>query len=250
MPANLIASWFSHLNDTTGINFTIFYDPFDGARFLKGFLVTLELCGVTLFGSVLVGIFGAWAQGVRLRWVRRLAQIYIHIFRNTPPLVQMYFFYFGLSALLPTVKNSIGIPHPLIGGFAWACLSLILFAGSFNVEIFRSGIEAIPTATTEAAEALGFTRLQTYRHVVLPLGLRICLPALTNNLVNLIKTTPLAYAIAVPELLYVSNQIWSDDENVPEMMILLFVIYIALVGLLVFGMHMWERALRRPGLGT
>jgi polar amino acid transport system permease protein len=65
-----------------------------------------------------------------------------------------------------------------------------------------------------------------------------------------VKTTPLAYAIAVPELLYVSNQIWSDSENVPEMMILLFIIYIALVGVLVFAMHLWARTLRRPGLGT
>jgi polar amino acid transport system permease protein len=247
---NLIAAWFSHLNAATGINFTVFYDPFDSARFFQGFLVTLELCGVTILGSVLVGILGAWAQGASSVWVRRLVQFYIQLFRNTPPLVQMYFFYFGLSAMLPTVKNSIGMPQPLIGGFVWACVSLIFFAGSFNVEIFRSGIEAIPGATIEAAEALGFTRLQTYRHVVLPLGLRICMPALTNNLVNLIKTTTLAYAIAVPELLYVSNQIWSDNENVPEMMILLFIIYIALVGVLVFAMHRWERALRRPGLGT
>jgi polar amino acid transport system permease protein len=139
--------------------------------------------------------------------------------------------------------------QPLIGGFAWACVSLILFAGSFNVEIFRSGIEAIPVATTEAAESLGYTRLQTYRYIVLPLALRICLPALTNNLVNLVKTTTLAYAIAVPEMLYVSNQIWSESENVPEMMVVLFVIYIALVGVLVAAMHGWERALRVPGLG-
>jgi polar amino acid transport system permease protein len=76
------------------------------------------------------------------------------------------------------------------------------------------------------------------------------LPALTNNLVNLVKTTTLAYAIAVPELLYVSNQIWSDSVNVPVMMVVLFIIYIGLVGLLVFGMNSWERALRRPGLGT
>ncbi len=247
---NLIAAWFSHLNDATGINFSVFYDPFDRARFIQGFWVTLELCIVTILGSILVGILGAWAQGARSVWLRRLVEAYIQLFRNTPPLVQMYFFYFGLSALLPTVKNSIGIAHPLIGGFIWASLSLILFAGSFNVEIFRSGIEAIPTATIEAAESLGFTRLQTYRGIVLPLGLRVCLPALTNNLVNLIKTTTLAYAIAVPELLYVTNQIWSDDENVPEMMILLFIIYIALVGVLVFGMHIWERLLRRPGLGT
>jgi polar amino acid transport system permease protein len=139
--------------------------------------------------------------------------------------------------------------QPLIGGFAWACISLSLFAGAFNVEIFRSGIEAIPAATIEAAESLGFSRAKTYIHVVLPLALRVCLPALTNNLVNLVKTTTLAYAIAVPELLYVSNQIWSDTDNVPEMMLVLFIIYMALVGLLVFGMHRWERWLRVPGLG-
>jgi len=245
-----IAGWFSHLNDTTGINFTVFYDSYDGSRFLSGFWVTLELCGVTILGSVLLGVLGAWGQGSRLRWVRALVASYVHLFRNTPPLVQIYFFYFGLSAMLPASKNAFGMTQPLINGFTWACISLTCFAGAFNVEIFRSGIEAIPGATLEAAEALGFTRVQTYRHIVLPLGLRICLPALTNNLVNLVKTTPLAYAIAVPELLYVSNQIWSDSENVPEMMILLFIIYIALVGVLVFAMHLWARALRRPGLGT
>ncbi len=250
MLGSTIAGWFSHLNDTTGINFTVFYDAYDGSRFLSGFWVTLELCGVTILGSVLVGVLGAWGQGARLRWVRGVVGAYVHLFRNTPPLVQIYFFYFGLSAMLPAGKNAFGMTQPLINGFTWACISLICFAGAFNVEIFRSGIEAIPGATLEAAEALGLTRLQTYRHIVLPLGLRICLPALTNNLVNLVKTTPLAYAIAVPELLYVSNQIWSDSENVPEMMILLFIIYIALVGVLVFAMHLWARALRRPGLGT
>lgn len=244
-----IAIWFRHLHETTGINLTIAYDQFDRARFLSGLVVTLELSAVSIVGSVVVGIVGAWLQGSRLTWTRRFVQGYIQLFRNTPPLVQMFFFYFGLSALLPTTKNAIGMPTPVIGGFAWASISLIFFAGAFNVEIFRSGIEAIPTATTEAAEALGYTRLQTYIHVVLPLATRVCLPALTNNLVNLIKTTTLAYAIAVPELLYVSNQIWSDSVNVPVMMVVLFIIYIALVGLLVFVMNAWERAMRRPGLG-
>jgi len=244
-----IAAWFSHLNDTTGINFTIFYDPFDASRFLQGFWLTLALSGVTILGSVAVGVIGAWGQGSPFMSLRAIVRVYVELFRNTPPLVQIYFFYFGLSALLPAGHNAFGMRQPLIGGFAWACVSLILFAGSFNVEIFRSGIEAIPVATTEAAESLGYTRLQTYRYIVLPLALRICLPALTNNLVNLVKTTTLAYAIAVPEMLYVSNQIWSESENVPEMMVVLFVIYIALVGVLVAAMHSWERALRVPGLG-
>jgi polar amino acid transport system permease protein len=245
-----IAAWFRHLNETTGINFTIFYDPFDGSRFLHGFFVTVELSVVTIIASLLVGIIGAWGQLSRWAAVRALVAGYVQLFRNTPPLVQIYFFYFGLSALLPAQHNAFGMREPLVNGFTWACVSLTLFAGAFNVEIFRSGIEAIPQAMIEAADALGLTRGQTFLKVILPLALRICLPALTNNLVNLVKTTTLAYAIAVPELLYVSNQIWSDSLNVPEMMIALFVIYMALVGLLVYLMHWWERSLRVPGLGT
>ncbi|HUZ62194.1 MAG TPA: amino acid ABC transporter permease [Acetobacteraceae bacterium] len=244
---NVIAAWFKQLYQTTGINLTIFYDPFDRARFLHGFLVTIELSVICLVASMIVGVIGAWLQGSRLVWTRRIVQGYIQLFRNTPNLVQLYFFYFGLSSLLPTVKNAIGMQAPMISGFVWVCISLSFFAGAFNVEIFRSGIEAVPTATIEAAEALGYTRLQAYIHVVLPLAFRVCLPALNNNLVNLLKTTTLAYAVAVPELLYVSAQIWSDSVNVPEMMIVLLLVYIGLVGILVAGMHRLEHAMRLPG---
>ena len=244
---NEIATWFRHLHETTGINLTIVYDPFDRARFLHGFLVTAELSVVCVVGSVLVGVVGAWLQGSNMVWTRRIVQGYIQLFRNTPPLVQMYFFYFGVSSLLPTTTNSLGLPVPLVSGFVWACVSLTFFAGAFNVEIFRSGIEAVPSSTIEAAEALGYTRLQSYVHVVLPLALRVSLPALNNNLVNLIKTTTLAYAIAVPELLYASAQIWSDESNVTVMMIVLLLCYVALVGLLVFLMHKLEFRLRLPG---
>jgi polar amino acid transport system permease protein len=78
---------------------------------------------------------------------------------------------------------------------------------------------------------------------------RICLPALNNNLVNLVKTTTLAYAIAVPELLYVAAQIWSDENNVREMMNVLLAMYVAIVGVLVWAMTRWERAMRLPGFG-
>ena len=246
---NAVAAWFKQLA-ASGINLPYLYDPYDRARFLHGFAVTVELSAITLIASVLVGLLGAWMVTSRSAVARGIGQGYVQLFRNTPPLVQIYFFYFGLSTLLPMVRGAYGVPTPLLNGFAWACVSLTLYAGSFNVEIFRSGIEAIPGATTEAAEALGYRRLQTYRHIVLPLAVRICLPALTNNLVNLVKTTTLAYAIAVPELLYVSSQIWSDDGNVPEMMVTLLVIYLVLVGLLVAAMRGLERSLRRPGLGA
>ena len=237
--------WFRWLYDTTGINLTIFYDAFDRARFASGFLMTVELSVVCIVLSVVIGIVGAWIQRSHLRVARTIVYWYIQAFRNTPPLVQLYFFYFGLGAFLKGVAGS----GPLVSNVTWAIVSLSFFAGAFNVEIFRSGIEAVPRTTLEAAEALGFSRLQTYLRIVFPLAFRISLPALNNNLVNLVKTTTLAYAIAVPEMLYVSSQIWSDELNVPVMMNVLLVCYFLLVGILVYAMHRWERAIRVPGFG-
>ena len=79
--------------------------------------------------------------------------------------------------------------------------------------------------------------------------MRVCLPALNNNLVNLIKTTTQAYAIAVPETLFVASQIWSDRINVFEMMVTLLTFYLLLVGIFVWLMTRLERSLRVPGFG-
>ena len=238
-------NWFRWLYGATGINLTIFYDAFDRARFASGFVMTVELSVVCIVLSVVIGVLGAWIQGSRLRVARTVVHWYIQAFRNTPPLVQLYFFYFGLGSLLKGVGGS----GPLVSNVTWAIVSLSFFAGAFNVEIFRSGIEAVPRTTIEAAESLGFSRVQTYLRIVFPLAFRITLPALNNNLVNLVKTTTLAYAIAVPEMLYVSSQIWSDELNVPEMMNVLLICYFLLVGILVYVMHRWERAIRVPGFG-
>ncbi|HEY7902334.1 MAG TPA: amino acid ABC transporter permease [Casimicrobiaceae bacterium] len=241
--------WFRALYDTTGINLPIFYDSFDRHRFTAGLWMTLELSAISIVASVAIGVVGAWLQGSRLTLTRRIVNGYIQFFRNTPPLVQIYFFYFGIGSLLST-SDAGGHPVPLVSNVAWAIVSLSFFAGAFNVEIFRSGVEAVPKTTIEAAESLGFSRLRTYLLIVLPLAFRICLPALNNNLVNLVKTTTLAYAIAVPELLYVTSQIWSDNLNVPEMMNVLLVVYFVLVGALVLAMDRWERTIRVPGFGA
>jgi polar amino acid transport system permease protein len=195
----------------------------------------------------MVGLIGAWLQGSRLRAARIGTAMFVQFFRNTPPLVQLAFFYYAVSSLLPTLTDQFGAQAPIINNLGWAIISFSLFAGAFNIEIFRSGIEAVPTAMTEAAESLGYTRLQIYRIVVVPIAFRICLPSLGNNLVNLVKTTTLAYAIGVPELLYASAQIWSEAMNVREMMVLLLITYVALVAVLVGLMQRWERSLRIPG---
>ena len=238
--------WFRWLYEATGIKLTIFYDPFDRSRFFDGFLTSVRLMVLCIVVSLVIGVLGAWVQGSRFRGLRLAMQGYIQFFRNTPPIVQLYFFYFALGSYL-RVTTDAGFSVPLVSNFTWAVIGLSLYAGAFNVEIFRAGIEAVPKETVEAAESLGYSRLRAYAHVILPLAFRITLPALNNNLVNLIKTTTVAYAIAVPEMLYVANQIWSDELNVPEMMNTLLIIYVALVGLLVYVMGRWERAMRIPG---
>src|SRR5271154_66859 len=217
--------WFRDLHESTGIKLTIFYDAFDRVRFFYGFLTSLRLMALCIVASVVIGIIGAWIQGSRSRLARAVMEGYIQFFRNTPPLVQLYFFYFALGSYL-RMTNASGLEVPIVTNFAWAAIGLSLYAGAFNVEIFRAGIEAVPKETVEAAEVLGYSRLGAYLHVTLPLALRISLPALNNNLVNLVKTTTIAYAIAVPEMLYVANQIWSDELNVTEMMNVLLVIYV------------------------
>jgi polar amino acid transport system permease protein len=242
-----IPDWFRQLYESTGLNFTVFYDAYDWNRYVQGLKMTLVLSVTTILASLVIGALGALIQSGPSRLLRGLVNGFIVIFRNTPPLVQLFFFYFGLGTMLPATETASGMREPMLNNVQWAIISLSLFAAAFNVEIFRSGIEAVPKTTIEAAEALGYKRFKAYRHIVLPLAIRVCLPALNNNLVNLLKTTTLAYAIAVPETLYALKQIWSESQNVLEMMILLLATYGVLVGILVWLMHRWERAMHIPG---
>lgn len=245
---DLLSGFFKRLYEDTGFNFVIFYEQYEYERFIEAIWVSIQLIFACIIFSLIVGIVGAWAQGSKSRWLRRVVAGYIQIFRNTPPLVQLFFFYFVVGNFTPTYDAG-GWQEAYIGSFGWAIISLGFFAGAFNVEIFRAGIEAVPTSTREAAASLGYSRLKSFIYVIFPLAFRVCLPSLNNNLVNLLKTTTLAYAIAVPEMMYTCNQIWSDNVNVPEMMLVMFIFYIALVGILVFGMHKWEHKMRIPGYG-
>ncbi len=231
-------------------NFIFFYDETRFDMVMSGLFMTVQLSVACLIFSVVIGIVGAAMQGAHSKLLRSLVAGYIQFFRNTPPFVQLLFFYFALGPLTPTYSPDGWLEVPIISNVGWAIISLSFFAGAFNVEIFRAGVEAVPHSTQEAASALGYTRLQTYRYIVLPLALRVSIPALNNNLVNLVKTTTQAFVIAVPELLYESITIWNDFPSAQNpMMVVLFLTYLGLVGIVVMGMNRWERAMRIPGYG-
>lgn len=242
-----IADFFRWLNTEHGLNFSVFYDAFEWSTFVDGVAHTFMLAAVSIVGSVLLGMAGAFLLGSRSRLLRGCVEAYVWAFRNTPPLVQLYFFYFALG---PTLSHALGSPTPVLGGIGWAVVSLTLFAAAFNVEIFRAGIEAVPHSMLEASRAMGMSRHLTFYKVTMPLAWRISLPALNNNLINLIKTTTNASAIAVPELLYAASQIWAQNLNTAEMMVVLLVFYLAVIGLFVLAMTFWEKKLAVPGWGT
>lgn len=242
-----VEEFFRWLADAHGVNVSVAYDAYDRSRFVTGLWTTVWLSLVSGGLSILIGLAGAAALTTNSRVLRAAVRCYVEAFRNTPPLVQLLFFYFAVGGLLPTVRDAYGAQVPPVSNLGWAVVSFSLFAGAFNVEIFRSGLEAVPRATGEAAQALGYTPAQALRHVGLPLALRVCVPALGNNLVNLVKTTSLAYAIAVPELLYASAQVWGESMNVRETMNVLLLAYIVLIAALVWALERWERMLRLPG---
>ncbi|QMV64315.1 amino acid ABC transporter permease [Pseudomonas berkeleyensis] len=239
----LLQAWFT----SWGVNLTILWDPIDRQRFLLGLALTIALSVLSVAISLVIGVLGAWMKGSRWELPRQLVTLYVEVFRNTPLLIQLFFFYFGLGALLSFELNDGNAQSQLIVNFFWALLVLGIHAGAYQVEAIRGSLDAVPRSTIEAAQSLGLNPVQTFRKVVLPLALRNALPSVGNSLVQAVKATSVAYAIAVPELTYAANRIWSDNFNVPEMMVVLFITYFTLLGLVSMGMRAIERRLTLPG---
>src|SRR5438445_11521780 len=128
-----VAAWFLALYKTTGIKLTIFYDGYDRARFFQGFVTTVKLSAYCLVLSLVLGALAAWLTGSHVGGVRRAVTGFVALFRNTPPLVQLYSFYFALGPLVPKVDGA-----PLLGPFGWAAVPLRLLGPALPAEISRS----------------------------------------------------------------------------------------------------------------
>ena len=225
-----------------GLLLSIVWDPMDRQRFLLGLGLTLGLSVASIGLSLILGVFGAAGLGSRRPLWRGISSAYVALFRNTPLLVQLFFFYFGVGALLPLVDGV-----RLLNGTQWAIIVIGLHNGAFQAQNLRAGIDAVPHSTLQAAAAFGLQGRTVLVHIVLPLALRNSLPAMGNTVVQTIKSTSIAYAIAVPELLYASNRIWSDNFNVAEMMQVLLVVWLLLIGVSSWLLRRLEAHLRLPG---
>lgn len=214
-----------------------------------GATVLMSLLGIALM--LVIGVAGALCLHFRLPVLETLTTVLVELFRNTPPLVQLFFLYFMLSEVgLKLTDPVTGRSVPLFSGFTCVVLSLGLYNGAIAVEIIRSGLLAVPSQTVEGARSLGYTRFQTFRHVELPIGLRLSMPPMTNNVVSLIKTSSQAALVAVPDIMYGATQISLETFRNLEVMLLIWILYVALASLAVVILRRVGDAFRIPGYGV
>lgn len=228
-----------------GLNYGFLLDAYQRGSLVNGAVTSIALCAFTIVGSLLAGLPLAAMLTSGKPSLARPARVFIEVTRNTPTLVQLYCAFLVLNMLL---TEAVGAANPLTP-FAWVVIVISLHKGAFHAEALRAGIEAVPNVTLEAASSLAFSSRQLLWNVQLPLAMRFALPSLINNLIDLVKMTAVASAIAVGDITYASIMIWTQSDNVLELMILL----LAFFGLLSFVVNCVGRALeaklRMPGYG-
>jgi len=174
---------------------------------VSGVIVTLKLSVVSIVFSFLVGLLIAVMRMSHSGPFRWFAHAYLEFFRNTPLLVQIFFWYFGSYKVLPMFVNDwlneVGFE------FAAAAVALTIYTSAFIAEDIRSGVLSIPKEQMEAARSAGFSYLQAMRFVILPQAVRITVPPLINQFLNLAKNSSLAMTIGVMELTYQARQVES-----------------------------------------
>lgn len=205
--------------------------------------VTIQLSVVSIVAGAALGIGLATLRSASGRVVRALVDGYVELIRNTPFLIQLFIIYFGLPGIGLRVD---AITASLIG--------MTINLAAYSTEIVRAGIEAVPIAQIEAGEALGFTRLQIYRYVIILPAIKTVYPALCSQFVLMMLASSICSAISTTELTAAASYVQSQSYRSFEVYIAITGIYLALalvlrgvlalVGLWLFGRRTSRRVLR------
>ena len=198
---------------------------------LEGIRVTL----IVTFGSLSSGlVFGLLLGMVRLserRWLSRLAQVYVEIFRNTPALVQLIWVYYCLPILTGLDLNAI----------TSCTVALALYGTAYIAEIFRAGIKSVDIGQVEAAQSIGLTYMQSMWSVVLPQAVRRMIPPLVNESITLLKFSSLVSVLGVADLTYQAQVLSTTTFRPIEIFTAIAVIYFLLCGVMAVASQQLER---------
>lgn len=205
---------------------------------VAGVIVTLKLSVISIALSFVAGLVIAVMRMGRNRPLRWFALAYLEFFRNTPLLVQIFFWYFGSYRVLPMVVNDwlneVGFE------FAAAVIALTIYTSAFIAEDIRSGVLSIPKEQMEAARSAGFSYLQSMRYVILPQAVRITIPPLINQFLNLAKNSSLAMTIGVMELTYQARQVESYTFKGFEAFTAATVVYVVISLAITYAVNLYN----------
>jgi len=246
--ALIAASLIRSAVDNPNFHWDVVGDYLFDQRILDGVVKTIELTVLAMAIGVVLGVVLAVMRLSPNGLIRGSGWFYVWVFRGTPVLVQILFWNF-IAALYPTID--LGIPfgpsfihlsaNDFITPFIAGMLALGLNEGAYMAEIVRAGIISVEEGQTEASKALGMTRGQTLRYIVLPQAMRVIIPPTGNETISMLKYTSLVSVIAVPELLYSAQLIYSQSFQQIPLLLVVSIWYLAMTTVLSIGQFFLER---------
>jgi len=198
--------------------------------------------------ALAVGAIVGTLRTTPVRWVVRLGNAYVEIFRNVPLIVQMFLWFFVMPELVPTgIGDAIKQMPPPWGSYIPAVLCLGIYTSVRVAEQTRAGIQSLPRGQGMAGTALGLTLPQTYRYVILPMAFRIVLPPLTSEFMNIVKNSSVALTIGLLELTGRARAMQEFSFQVFEAFAAATLIYLLTNLVVVLGMRKLEAKVHVPG---
>lgn len=207
-----------------------------------GLINSLRVAIAGIFLTTIVGVSAGIARLSDNWLVRNITIVYVEVFRNTPLLLQLLFWYFAVFLSFPKTGNKIslwgfigvsqnGLELPwftLSPEFSALLLGLTFYTGAFIAEIVRGGIQSVPKGQWEAARSLGLKPGLAMRLVIFPQALRVIIPPLTSQYLNLTKNTSLAIAIGYPDIYFVASTTFNQTGKAVEVILLIMLTYLTL----------------------
>ncbi|MDE2618187.1 MAG: amino acid ABC transporter permease [Burkholderiales bacterium] len=179
---------------------------------------TLAVAGSSWVVAVVMGVLMGTLRTLQdSPWLVRLATVWVELFRNIPLLVQVFLWYFVVPKMFPAFQQ--------VPGFALVVFALGFFTSARIAEQVRAGIQALPRGQRHAALAMGFSTAQAYRYVILPMALRIILPPLTSESMNLLKNSAVAFAVSIAELTMFAMQAQEETSRGVEVYLAVTALY-------------------------
>ena len=202
---------------------------------------TLSVAGCSWVVAMLMGaLMGTLRTLPNSPWLVRLANVWVELFRNIPLLVQIFIWYFVLPKAFPAMQQ--------IPGFVLVVMALGFFTSARIAEQVRAGIQALPKGQRHAGMALGFTTVQTYRYVILPMAFRMIFPPLTSESMNLLKNSSVAFAVSISELTMYAMQVQEETSRGVEVYLAVTALYALSAFAVNRAMAFVEKKMQIPGV--